>query len=220
MYYFYMGSVLLPITPEKFTLKVKNTNKTVTLINEGEVNFLKDAGLSELEFDALIPAVQYSFAQYDGGFKSPAYFTNHFEKLKTEKKPFQFIVTRKMPDGKLLFDTNMTVAIESYTIKEEAKEGFDLVVSFKLKQHRPFGTKIVKVIEEKASVTPQRPVETSPAPKQNTTYTVKKGDCLWNIAKKFYGNGAKYTKIYEANKDKIRNPNLIYPGQVFVIPSA
>ena len=51
-----------------------------------------------------------------------------------------------------------------------------------------------------------------------TTYTVKAGDCLWNIAKKFYGNGAQYTKIYNANKNIIKNPNLIYPGQVLTIP--
>ncbi len=51
-----------------------------------------------------------------------------------------------------------------------------------------------------------------------TTYTVVKGDCLWNIAKKFYGRGAQYVKIYNANKDKIKNPNLIYPGQVLTIP--
>ena len=220
MYHFYMGSVLLPIAPEKFTLKVNNSNKTVTLINEGEVNLLKEAKLTELEFDALIPAVQYSFAKYDGGFKSPAYFTNHFEKLKTDKKPFQFIISRKMPDGKLLFDTNMTVSLESYTIKEDVKQGFDLLVSFKLKQYKPFGTKIIKVANETASVSKPRQTTTSPEPKQETTYTVKSGDCLWNIAKKFYGDGSKYTKIYEANKDKIRNPNLIYVGQVLTIPSA
>ena len=51
------------------------------------------------------------------------------------------------------------------------------------------------------------------------TYTVKAGDCLWNIAKSFYGNGADYTKIYEANKGVVgSNPNLIYPGQVLTIP--
>jgi len=220
MYYFYMGSVLLPIAPEKFTLKVKNANKTMTLINEGEVNFLRQAGLTELEFDALIPAVQYAFAQYDGGFKSPAYYTNHFESLKTSKEPFQFIVSRQMPDGKLIFDNNMTVSMESYTVKEQANEGFDLIVSIKLKQYKAYGTKLVKVSNNKANVTDQRPVTNSPAPKKNTTYTVKKGDCLWNIAKKLYGNGAMYTKIYDANKDKITNPNLIYPDQVLTIPSA
>lgn len=50
------------------------------------------------------------------------------------------------------------------------------------------------------------------------TYTVKKGDCLWNIAKKFYGNGSAYTKIYDTNTNKIADPHWIYPGQVFVIP--
>ena len=53
-----------------------------------------------------------------------------------------------------------------------------------------------------------------------TTYTVKKGDNLWTLAKKFYGSGADYSKIYEANKDTIgKNPNLIYPGQTFTIPA-
>lgn len=52
----------------------------------------------------------------------------------------------------------------------------------------------------------------------NEMYTVVKGDCLWNIAKKFYGSGNQYSRIYNANRDKIKNPNLIYPGQVFIIP--
>lgn len=220
MYYFYMGSVLLPVTPEKFTLKVKNANKTMTLINEGEINFLREAGLTDLEFDVLIPSVQYSFAKYDGGFKSPAYFTNHFERLKTSNEPFQFIVSRQMPNGKLIFDTNMTVSMESYTVKEQANQGFDLVVSIKLKQYRHFGTKVVKVSKNSASVSETRKTTNSPAPKQNTTYKVKSGDCLWNIAKSIYGDGSQYKKIYEANKDKITNPNLIYPDQVLTIPSA
>lgn len=220
MYYFYMGSVLLPIPPESFSLKIKNTNKTVTLINEGEINILKEAGLTDLEFKVLIPAVEYSFATYEGGFKPQSYFLTHFENLKTEKEPFQLIVSRKMSNGKLLFDTNMTVSLEDYQINEKSNEGFDLVVSIKLKQYRLYGTKIVKVDNNVASVENQREQSKSPAPKQDTTYTVKSGDCLWNIAKEFYGNGSKYTKIYEANKDKITNPNLIYPGQTLIIPNA
>lgn len=49
-------------------------------------------------------------------------------------------------------------------------------------------------------------------------YTVKTGDCLWNIAKSFYRNGAEFTKILEANKEQIKNSNLIYPGQILTIP--
>ena len=53
MYSVYLGSVLLPISPDKLTLKIKNANKTMTLINEGEVNFLKEAGLTDVEFDVV-----------------------------------------------------------------------------------------------------------------------------------------------------------------------
>lgn len=52
-----------------------------------------------------------------------------------------------------------------------------------------------------------------------TTYTVKRGDNLWKIAKAYYGSGALWPKIYAANRAVIgSDPNLIYPGQVFVIP--
>lgn len=70
----------------------------------------------------------------------------------------------------------------------------------------------------KKSSTTKKVSSSSSSKSAKRTYTVKKGDCLWNIAKKFYGNGALYTKIYDANTNKIANPNLIYVGQVFVIP--
>lgn len=54
--------------------------------------------------------------------------------------------------------------------------------------------------------------------KDETTYTVAPGDTLWAISARFLGNGARWKEIYEANRDKIKSPNLIYPGQTFVIP--
>lgn len=44
------------------------------------------------------------------------------------------------------------------------------------------------------------------------------GNNLWRIAQRIYGEGIRYTVIYEANKQQIKDPNLIYPGQVFVLP--
>jgi nucleoid-associated protein YgaU len=52
------------------------------------------------------------------------------------------------------------------------------------------------------------------------TYTVVAGDTLSKIAKREYGDASKWHQIYEANKDTIKNPDLIYPGQTFKIPNA
>ncbi len=51
-----------------------------------------------------------------------------------------------------------------------------------------------------------------------STALVERGDSLWRISRQVYGRGVRYTEIFEANQDQIRNPNLIYPGQVFVLP--
>ncbi len=50
------------------------------------------------------------------------------------------------------------------------------------------------------------------------TAIVSRGDNLWRISQRIYGEGYRYTVIYGANQEQIRNPNLIYPGQVFVLP--
>lgn len=217
-YNFYIDGVQLPIAPSKLQTKINNNNKTMTLINDGEVNILKTPGLTEISFDIMLPSVKYPFAIYKNGFKKPSYFLEHLEALKVKKKAFQFIVSRISPDKKLLFDTNIKVSLEEYTIMEDAKNGLDIVVLIKLKQYKNYGTKTCNITfassKPKGNVKSQRPSRASSSKK----YTVKSGDCLWNIARKFYGNGSLYTKIYNANRSKIKNPNLIYPGQVFTIP--
>jgi nucleoid-associated protein YgaU len=49
--------------------------------------------------------------------------------------------------------------------------------------------------------------------------TVQPGFTLWRIARENYGDGVLYVKVFEANKDQIRNPDLIYPGQIFSVPA-
>ena len=49
-------------------------------------------------------------------------------------------------------------------------------------------------------------------------YEIQKGDSLWKIAKEFYGNGSDYTKIFDANKEVIKDADLIFPGQKIRIP--
>lgn len=64
----------------------------------------------------------------------------------------------------------------------------------------------------------KNPPVVAPPPPEKQFYTVKKGDYLSKIAKEVYGNANKYNIIFEANKPMLKDPNLIYPGQVLVIP--
>ncbi|MCX5515002.1 hypothetical protein C3941_11660 [Kaistia algarum] len=48
---------------------------------------------------------------------------------------------------------------------------------------------------------------------------IRRGDNLWTISRRLYGKGVRYSTIYEANNDQIRNPHWIYPGQIFVLPA-
>jgi len=64
------------------------------------------------------------------------------------------------------------------------------------------------------SLVPPKPA--APEPK---TYTVQPGDSLSKIAKQFYGNANAYMKIFDANKDKLTDPNKIQVGQVLKIPT-
>ncbi len=104
---------------------------------------------------------------------------------------------------------------------EEFIRGLDLVVSVTMKEARHYGTKIMNftIIEDQATPTAETPEENRPAEQpQAKTYTVKSGDCLWNIAKKQLGDGSRWKEIHDLNRDKISNPNLIHPGLVLVMP--
>jgi nucleoid-associated protein YgaU len=69
------------------------------------------------------------------------------------------------------------------------------------------------------AVTQPDPVAASPASAPATiSVTVQPGFTLWGIAQERYGDGVFYVQVFEANKDKIKDPNLIYPGQVFSVP--
>ncbi|NUB43398.1 LysM peptidoglycan-binding domain-containing protein [Fertoebacter nigrum] len=71
-----------------------------------------------------------------------------------------------------------------------------------------------------AAAAPETAVAAAAPPPQPgpVSVTVQPGYTLWGIAQERFGNGFLYVQVYEANREAIRNPDLIYPGQVFAIP--
>lgn len=205
-YLVYFDKMLFPITPSKIEMKIKNNNKTIDLVNLGEVNILKTPGLTEISFDALFPMYKLPFVKE--GFKSVDYYLSVIEKLKNSKTYFPFIVSRTTMSNKKLFNTNMNVTLEEYTIKEEAKEGPFVKVSFKLKQYKPYSTKKI-IVKNNNGKTQATKVENRPSKPTPKTYTVKKGDSLWSICKTQLGDGSKktYEKVYQLNKDMMDKRN-------------
>lgn len=140
MYKFYLDGFLLPVAPGKMDLKIKNKNKSIVLLNEGEINILKTAGLTEISFDIFAPSVVYPFAINSNTVDD---ILSVLKNLKTSKRPFQFVVIRGS------FSTNIKVSVEDYSIKEDAKNGKDVYITVKLKQFRSYGTKKIKLPEKK-----------------------------------------------------------------------
>lgn len=224
-YEFRLGKILLPVPPASFQYSIKGNNKKINSINEGEFLIIKRAKLSELSFEFMLPNVRYPFAVYkNNAFKNAKFFLDEIEKLKAAKKPFNFIIDRSKPNGKNLYDYKEKVVIDDYTIKEGAGQGLDVMVSIKLTQYRADTFKTVKIKVDKKGkkkIKTKKKRQTHNAPMSGIkakTYKVKKGDSLWLIAKKHYGDGSKYRKIKEANKSKLRHGNVIFSGQILTIP--
>lgn len=230
-FYFADGSDVLtfPITPGELDIKVGSNNKVITLIDEGDINVLKSPSLIEIEFEARFPMRKYPYSRNVSNFES--YF-DKFQELKEDKKSFRFIVARMTPSGKRLWDTNILVALEDFSINENADEGDDVLITFQLKQYKEYGVKILPNSKDKTSTsTSEKPRGTNGKGQTNSSYTIKSGDCLWNIAKAAYGDGSKWKAIYEANKtllDEVARKygkssssygHWIYPNTTIVIPN-
>ena len=215
-YSFYLDKVLLPVTPESVSTKIKGNNKTFTLMNGEEINIPKSPGLTEISFEALLPNTEYPFAVYPDGFSNAKKYLNKLEELK-KKACFPFQIIRELPSGDSLFDTteNMNVTLEEYEIKEDANQGCDMMVSIKLKQYRHYSTalKATEITKNDKGDLFAAPAAERPTDKEiPKSYTVVKGDTLWSICKKQLGDGARCWEI--ARQNAIPDPNKIYPGQV------
>jgi hypothetical protein len=152
MYYFFIGPVLLPVTPEALTVDIAGNNQVVTLINDGEINILHDPQLKEAAFDVLLPTRpgKYPFAFYSLAGAEALAFTEYFKLLQRRKIPFPFIVAKMRPGSLIPVGYEyMQAVIESYTQKEDANNGPDVVVSLKLREYREYATIRVDAEPEK-----------------------------------------------------------------------
>lgn len=202
-------TIVLPINPKTVDFVETQLNQRITLLNIGEANLKGNRGLITTSLSSYFPSTRsphYGYAK-----KSPAVYKAMLEKWKNNKKVVRVIVT----DMKI----NLAMLIDKLTFSINEGTG-DLKYTIELSEYRNLNVPAVNIdVSVKSSTGLQeRPNEGTEASQEGRTHTVVKGDTLWGIAKKYYGNGAQYPKIVSANPS-ISNPDVIHAGQVFSIPA-
>lgn len=202
--------IQLPVLPERFETRNGSSNSSMNISGLGEIVIMQSRPALQFSFSSFFPATKFPGVQV-GSLTKPLTLVQKINEWKTSKKPVHLIATACGVD--------LYASIEDFSYSEEGGDPGTYQYSITLKEYREITVRQVKVDIPKAVATVKKTEPRVDNTVQPRTYTVKSGDCLWNIAKKFYGNGAQYTKIYNANKGVIGgNPNLIYPGQVLTIP--
>lgn len=213
--YFKYGSkkYKLPVNPEEIKRSRELNIETYQVLEEGQVSIPSYCALEEFSFEAEFPSQDVNYME-PGTEAEADYYEKMFRKAQKNKKPIRFIASNDISD-----DISVKVLVKSVDIVEKAGEEGDKYISLTLMEYKGAGKRYVAVQTPDATVKQEEtPLAENPAVTANKTHTVQSGDTLWGIAKKYYGNGSQYQKIVSANPS-IKNPNLIYPGQVFTIPS-
>lgn len=204
----------IPVLPEKIEISYPEKNDTVYVYGVGEVTIKKHPGAFVMKWSCFFPAVKCQ-----GCVPNPKDPKECLDFLKT--------VMKIEKSAKIVYTGGACRLSSQCTINFDASEegGDQGTIHYSITITESKKTTIRKLnVKEKKGKKKAKVKKTSNRTSSKSTaskYTVKEHDSLWNIAKKFYGKGLKYTVIYNANRKVIgSNPNLIYSGQVLTIPKA
>ena len=216
----YLGTdndkIRFPVVPPSIGVNRNNNIDTESVIKLGEVPIFNGTSLKTIEFTSFFPNQEYSFCDYTG-FMKPYEFSEKIQKWMYEGKPLRIIVTDS--------PTNMQCLIQQFdTVEQDGTR--DLYFTLNLLEYRPIEVPNLSSSNTSSNSNntqnTSRPNEVSTnSNNQQKTHKVVKGDTLYDIAKKYYGNGNLYPKIKEASKTKypsLAKNNIIQVKWELIIP--
>lgn len=207
-------AIRLPVLPSEYERVTSTSYEDSSVLSLGNVAIFKSNGLTKMSFSSFFPAKYYPFCAYTD-IKDPYDYVSYLKDWKNKGTVIRVILTGT--------DINQQMKITDFTYGENDGTG-DVYYTVDFVEHRQII--IPKITTE---TTTQRPTTTTTTTTNTTTNTttqkthkVVSGDCLWNIAKKYYGKGSEYPKIQNANTTKYpslkNNPNYIQVGWELIIP--
>lgn len=190
----------LPVLPSVLNISNDSQNESVSIAGLGEVTILQDGLAKVISFSSFFPAHESSLVEYPNP-STPWAFVERIEMFKKSKKPIRFLVTGT--------PINMAVSIENFSYREGESGVGDIDYDLTLKEYHFVAA---RKIDTKKPVPPKPRPLTLSVPK---THTVKSGETLIAIARKYYNDSNQWRKIWEANKEaliKRDDRNLKQPG--------
>ena len=207
-------AVRLPVVPSEFERVIDANYDTERVMKLGDIAIFNGNGLAQLSFSSFFPNHNYSFNAYSD-IPKPYDIAHIFKEWKNKGTVVRVILTGT--------DINQEMYITNYSYGEKDGTG-DVYYNMDLIEYRPITIPVFSNVINTENTS--RPSDANNNSNNNTstqqkTHKVKKGDCLWDIAQKYYGKGSLYHKIKEANKSKypsLAKNNVIYVGMELIIP--
>lgn len=196
----------LPISPEQVRIQGEGRVSTADVLGIGQVCILQGPGLERyqmrFELSDNAPHYQNSAALYQG-----AQMLTILRDFRRRQCVLQFYAE----GGR--FGLSRQVVITGLTVAQYGGEAGEYDVTLELMEYRGCSTAQLEQVMQQQGTSGQEDVGTS-----TRAYTVVRGDSLWRIAQRQLGSGTRWREIYTLNQEQIKNPNLIYPGQILQLP--
>lgn len=197
------GSFELPVNPKELSVTQSSGNKTINLLNVGEVAVAGNRGPVKMSVSTFLPASNSPFYKE----KDPEEVITKVKQWKNGKQPLRIIISGT--------DINTMFLVEN--MEERYTEGqLDIKINWSFTEYRVLNVPASATTAFTSNVNNGALKERNGTVEIPKKVTVKAGDSLWGFAVRYYQNGSLWKKIAEANR--ISNPDRIEIGMVLEIP--
>lgn len=194
--------LIMPVTPPGFTVAEGRSVETLDMAETGQVNLPGLRKLFNQRLEFLLPSSERNYTT-SGWTGEPYTVVDRLVEWSNNGDVLRFIAT----------DTPVNLPVLLGPVEHGQRDGTgDVYVTLELRQYRELQEESTGVNQDTGNLSRAAPQEK----KEEGSYTVVKGDTLWGICRRTYGDGALAWKLAEANG--IKNANLIFPGQVVKLP--
>lgn len=199
-----------PVHPESIDISIGSNNRKINVSGLGEVTIMQEEPAAVISFSSFFPSKKFQGVVTKKLFK-PEKYIEILKKWKAGRKPSHFLITGTK--------INMFCTIENLKYSENGGDVGTLSYSITLKEYREVSVRQITVNQNSGVASlPSNVLNRTDNREQPLTHKVIVGDCLWSIAHVCLGDGSRWKEIYELNKELLGYCNVIYAGQILVLP--